>query len=389
MPEKRLSCAEIVSAEHCKQPFGLFSKCMALIRNGFAVVASAAADKYNKDIGMKLLEFKLLKSKRLRFAAAFSVTVMTLSMSFAFADASFAQDGSQQVPQFGQQPGFNLPDPVKRMLVGPAAQPGQAPVVVPPISFVDVNSGRFGKLEIDLEDAQFLDGAAKHLHLTARDMDLTEGLLKSLDVNVEGGNIQDFIFDKLTLTTQGSMRFDTGVLFNQKILQFVEPTQAEVTAEISQESLNKFINAPSTLDRLSASVAKKSDAIASFLAGAKIGLTVSNGQLVLAKGNRVNLKFDAKVGVGDMAVPIPVEVQSQLELKDGWVHVVDSKLLTSGHEISPAVSQWLVKNINGLSNWGVLSDDIKFRFTDLKVKPGKGFLLKGTAQVNRLRFGRQ
>lgn len=295
-----------------------------------------------------------------------------------------------QEPGQPTQGGVNLPDPVRRMLNGQQLPGGQAPVVVPPISFVDVNSGKFGKLEIDLEAAQFLDGAVDHMHLIARDMDVREGVLKSLDVTAEGAHIGDFIVDKFTMTTQGSMRFDTGVLFNQKILQFVEPTQADVTAEISQESLNRFLNSPGTLDRLGANVAKRAGQFANLLGSVgNIGVTVSNGSIVLGKNNNVSVKVDTRVGVGEMAVPIPVEVQSQLALVDGWVQVTDSKLLTSGQEISPAISKMLVNKINGLSHFGALSDDMKFKFTELKVKPGKGFLVKGTAQVNRLRFGRQ
>jgi len=328
-----------------------------------------------------------LAAKRSGFVFALTALSIAVGITGFPSLGALAQDQpANQQPQ-----GINIPEPVKRMLNGQAIPQGQGPVVVPPISFVDVNSGKFGKLEIDLEDAQFLDGAADHLHLTARNMDLREGILKSLDVNIEGGHIQDFIVDKFTMTTQGAMRFDSGVLLNQKVLQFVEPTTADVTAEISQESLNKFLNAPSTLDRLSASVGKKAGALASLFGGnaPSIGLSVSKGQVVLAKGNRVNVAIDGRVGVGEMGVPVQVEVQSQLALSDGWVQVTDSKLLSSGQEISPAVSKWLVNKINGLSNWGAMSDDLKFRFTDLKVKPGKGFLLKGTAQVNRLRFGRQ
>src|SRR5580700_4451019 len=66
------------------------------------------------------------------------------------------------------------------------------PMVVPPISFVDVNSGRFGKLEIDLENGQFLDTAVDKLHLVARDFDVQPGTLKSLNINLTGGHIHDF-----------------------------------------------------------------------------------------------------------------------------------------------------------------------------------------------------
>lgn len=333
---------------------------------------------------MKLNRNGSLFSRRSTSSVAMfaALTAIAAIGTVSFAGASLAQGQTQQ-------PALNLPDPVQRMLNGQPPVQGQAPVVVPPITFVDVNSGKFGKLEIDLEDAQFLDGAADRLHLIARDLDVREGVLKSLDINVTGGHLRDFIVDHFTLTTQGPMRFDSGVLINQKVLQFVEPTVADVTADISQESLNKFINAPSTMDRLSAQVGKRAGALASIFGGKAPGLTVSNGQLLLAKGNHVNLKFDAKVGIGEVGVPMPVEIDSVLALQDGWVQVTDSKLLTSGQEISPAISQWLVKKVNELSQFGALSDDIHFRFTELKMKPGKGFFLKGTAEVNRLRFGRQ
>ncbi|MBX9669750.1 MAG: hypothetical protein K2X93_19155 [Candidatus Obscuribacterales bacterium] len=343
---------------------------------------------------MKTLRRLSMLRRRTAFIASMTATVAAGFFSLPHASAQQARPEFQQpvYQQQNQQPGFNVPEPVQRLMNGQGQPPGgaQAPMVAPPISFVDVNSGKFGKLEIDLEAAQFLDASVDNLHLIARNMDLREGLLNSLDIAVTGGHMQDFIFDKLTLTTQGSMRFDAGVLFNQKILQFTQPTQADVTCEISQESLNKFVNAPDTLDRLSATAVKKAGMLAGLFGGnaPSIGVTVSNGQVVLGKSNRVNIKFDAKVGVGEMAVPMPIEVQSVLGLSNGWVEATDTKLMTAGQEISPAISQWLVKKVNGLSSWGTKSDDIHFQFTDIKVKPGKGFVLRGTAQVNRLRFAR-
>ncbi len=344
---------------------------------------------------MKTLRRRSMLRRRTAVIASLIATVAAGILAMPYAHAQQAQNEYQQpmYQQPQQQPGVNMPEPMQRLFNGQGQPPSgaQAPMVAPPISFIDINSGRFGKLEIDLEAGQFLDASVDNLHMIARDLDLKDGVLKSLDISVSGGHMQDFIFDKLTLTTQGSMRFDAGVLFNQKILQFTQPTQADVTCEISQESLNKFINAPATLDRLSATAVKKAGMLAGLFGGnaPAIGVTVSNGQVVLGKSNRVNLKFDAKVGVGEMAVPMPIEVQSVLGLSNGWVEATETKLMTSGQEISPAISQWLVKKVNSLSSWGTKSDDIHFQFTDLKVKPGKGFFLKGTAQVNRLRFARQ
>lgn len=263
-------------------------------------------------------------------------------------------------------------------------------IAAPPVSFVDINSGRFGKLEIDMQDGQFLAGAADNLHLIARNMDLNVGELKSLDIEVKGAHLQDFIVDKMTFTTQGALNFDTGLLFNQKMLQFNSPAQAQVTAVISQESLNKFLKAPTTLERLSITATKKGGLLANLLgsAGGGFGLTISNAGIVLGKANHVNINAEGKVGVAQLAVPLAAELESQLFLKDGWVQVGDTRLKTAGQEISPQLSEILVKKINNLSNLGRRSDDIHFAFTDLKVTPGRGLVVSGTAQISRLRFGR-
>lgn len=280
-----------------------------------------------------------------------------------------------------------------------AAAPGVLPqmlpmtnsaIAAPPLSFVDINSGRFGKLNIDLQDGQFLSGAADNLHLVARNMDLNVGELKSLDIEVKGAHFQDFIVDKLTLNTQGALNFDTGMLLNQKMLQFSSPATAQVTAIISQDSLNKFLKAPTTLDRLSYNVTKKGGMLASLLgsAGGNFGLSITNANIVLGRANKVNLSADGKVGMAQLAVPVSAQLESQLSLIDGWVQLGDTRLMTAGQEISPQLSEILVKKINGLSNLGTRSDDIHFSFTDLKVVPGRQLIVSGTAQVNRLRFGR-
>ncbi len=299
------------------------------------------------------------------------------------------EQDTQTAPQAGLS-NTALPNPLTNMLQGGMSgmAPQQGPIVVPPLTFVDVNTGRFGKLELDIEDGQFGDGACDNLHLVARKLDLREGVLQSLDIAFTNGHLQDFIIDKLTLVTSGSMRFDTGVLFNQKMFQFTEPVAAEVTAEISQESLNKFLNAPSTLDRLSMTAkSKATNLVAGLLGGKSFGVNLSDAKLALGRGNSVNLTMASKIGVGDMAMAIPLEMNSKLVLDDGWVQLRDTQLKTAGQEISPQISKMIVNRVNALAKWGTKSDDIHFRFTELKMKPNKGFSLRGTAEVNRLRFG--
>jgi hypothetical protein len=268
-------------------------------------------------------------------------------------------------------------------------RPGQEPVVVPPITFVDVNSGRFGKLEIDLEDGQFLDAAVDKLHMVARNLDVRDGLLKSLAIDVKGGHLHDFIFDSLSLNTQSDMHFDTGIFLNHRMLQFSQPAQAEVTATISQDSLNQYLNSPVTLQHISVTAGRRANAIAGMLgmANVNIGLTVSKAGIILGKSNKVALTFISSIGMGQMGVPIEGEIDGKLSLKDGWLDISDTHILTGGQELPPQISETLIKRINDTLLGAQKSNDIHFTFTELKVVSGKQILLKGTAQVSRLRFG--
>lgn len=270
---------------------------------------------------------------------------------------------------------------------------GQSPLVGPPISFVDIGSGRFGKLEIDLQDGQFMDGAVERLHLTARNMDLPKGTLAALDIDVKGGRLEDFTCDQLMFSTVGPSTFDTGSLLNRRMLQFSQPVQATVTAVVSQASLNRFLNSPTTLQRLSVNAVQGGDFLGSLLGQlgqtASLGLTFNRGNLALQPGNRMLIAMQAKAGVGELAATIPVELATSLVLKEGWVNLADTHLTSSGNEISPELSNMVLTRINALSGLATSSQDIRFAFTELNVLPGDKIVLKGIAQILRLRFGRE
>jgi hypothetical protein len=268
-------------------------------------------------------------------------------------------------------------------------QPGQKPIVVPPIAFVDVNSGRFGKLEINMDDGQFLDTAVDRLHLVARNLDVQEGVLKSLEIEVKGGHIHDFTFDQLSMNTATSMNFDSGALINHRVLQFTQPIQTEVTATVSQESLNRFLNSPRTLDKLSVKANGRAAAIASMVGinAGTLGLSVSKASLTIEKHNKIDIKFESNLGMGQMGIPINGEITGSLNLQDGSINVSDTHIFTNGEELPEQLSSLLVKKIDTVANSLQKSDDIHFNFKELKVLAGKRIQLRGLAQVNRLRFG--
>lgn len=339
-------------------------------------------------------KFAADNKNKLGYLALSLFAALSLNIQPALAQNSDEKLPPAPLPQQGVDPAQAIKDALGKagvnQAVGQPALNGQGPILAPPISFVDINSGRFGKLDIDMEDGQFLDGAAKQLHLTAKNLDLNEGILKSLDITINGGTFQDFTIDQLTLSTAGDLNFDTGIFLNHKTLRFTTPAQAQVMAIISQDGLNRFINSPRTLERLSYSATKSGGMLANLLGsmGGNIGFSLTQGDIKLTKGNSVNMNLVTRVGLGQVGVPIPVSLKAKLGLKDGWLEMQDTEVSTNGQTLSPEIAKLIVNKVNGLSNWGKRSDDIQFSFTDLKVVPGKQFILKGTAEVKQLRFSR-
>jgi hypothetical protein len=271
-----------------------------------------------------------------------------------------------------------------------APQSANGPILVTPSSLIDLSSAKFGKLSIDIQGGQFRGTAIDRATLRATELNIGQGSLKGLDVNVFGGRFDQFIFDELVLNTAGDMHFDPNQLLQNKVLQFTVPVQASVSASVSQDSLNKFLADPRTLEKLSVTASKRLGAIASFFGApnTNIGVTLNEAQVNLSKGNKIVISIKANVGMAGVAVPISFDIDAVLGIKDGWVNVSEAHLTTNGQEISPQLSELLVSKINNMASWGHRSDDIQFDFSDIKVVPNRLFSVSGTALVKRLRMSR-
>ncbi len=193
----------------------------------------------------------------------------------------------------------------------------------------------------------------------------------------------------MSINTQGDLKFNPGIFLNHNLLQFTEPATAIVTATISEKSLNSFLNSPVTLNRLSVKAGGKAAALASLIGvnPANLGLNISQAELEIKKGDAIFIDFQSSIGMGQIGLPINAQIQGKLGLNDGLLNVSDLHLLNSGQEISADLSNLLLKKIANVFQSAQNSADIRFRFTDLKVAPHKHIQLKGTAEINRLRFG--
>ncbi len=290
--------------------------------------------------------------------------------------------GSTEIQDAHMNPAEQLPgEPA-------ASNNGNAPIVVPPLTFVDINSGSFGKLEIDLQEASFQASRVENLHLVARNMDIKSGTLDSLTVTVEGGHLRDFIFDRLALDTKSPLNFETGSFLNKRMLEFLKPAQAQVSVVISQQSLNSFLQAQATRERLSCATTRRIPLLSTLCRqDIRAGLQVTGASLALSEDSHMQLALDCRLGIGLASLTLPVSLQTRLGLENGWVHLSETRLITAGQEIAPDLSATIVERVNNLTNWGQGSSDIQFQFTDLKVIPGEQLQLTGTASVSRLRFG--
>jgi hypothetical protein len=265
----------------------------------------------------------------------------------------------------------------------------EPPVVVAPSSLIDLTTAKFGRLDIQLKDASFLDAQVRDLRLTAENMDMTKGTLDSLSIQVDQGSFQEFTIDSLRLWTHGALNFDSNKLLNDKVLQFREPASAHARVAVSQDSLNKFLNAPFVLARLSGA-AKKRVPILSTLAmhDVNFGFSFLKGDVKLQPENVVRLTMDSKLGMGKVGMPVTLSAETKVNLNEGWVNLSETRLVTGGQAVPKDMAEKIVNRINSLSKWGTSSDDIQFQFTDLNVVPNDRLELEGTAVITRLRFAR-
>ncbi len=308
----------------------------------------------------------------------------------------------QQMPVQNQYPG-QMPDSRLQQVPAPNQQvpaqdqnqlqtnnaAAQAPAsgLQVPDRLIDLNSCKCSSLTFDIDSGQFMNANVNKLQVALLNLDTYQGLLGSLELILNGGQFESFFLDQLRMKTESVLSFSTESLLNKRSFDFRNPAIANVSAVISQNSLNRFISSPSTLQLLSNGAQNKLPSLLGELVGAALQLRVQQASLRLLPENRVQIDALANAAVLGSQNTIPVSILAKLALQDGWVSLTDTQILTAGQPIPQELSAALVKRVNGLAQWGNKNDDIQFRFTRLTVVPGDRFELSGQARIKRLRFG--
>lgn len=291
----------------------------------------------------------------------------------------------QYVPQ--QMQGQAYPMQAIPQFAAPNMVPGGAARPVAPNGFVDLNSGRFGRLDLNIANGRFQDSSVDNLRVSASELDMSRGQLGGLDVQVTGGHFREFTIDQLRIASSGALMFSTEAFLNNRVLEFTQPINANVAVVFTQNSLNQFLSSPASLQMLSSGATNHLGGFLSQIVGSALQVKFQSAAVKLMPEDRIQTDVNVLVNLMNVETAVPLSLSTRLLLQDGWISMADTSILTSGQALPPEMSSMIVQRLNKLADWGKNNPDLRFSFNQLKVYPGDRFELGGTAFIKRLRFG--
>ena len=291
----------------------------------------------------------------------------------------FTQQGAQQ---FQQQPYGQYQQQGQQ-----AAAPNMVPAQAGGNGFINLNTGRFGKLDFNILGGRFQDSSVDNLRVVASDLDMARGQLGGLDVQVSGGHFKDFTIDQLRIVSSGALMFSPGAFLNNRVLDFTQPISANVAVVFTQKSLNQFLSSPESLQMLSSGATNHLGGFLSQIVGSALQVKFQSAAVQLMPENRIQTDVNVLVNLMSVETAVPLSLSTRLLLQDGWISMADTSILTSGKELPPEMASMIVTRLNKIADWGKNNPDLRFSFNQLKVYPGDRLELGGTAFIKRLRFG--
>lgn len=293
----------------------------------------------------------------------------------------------QYVPQ--QMPGQVYPvQQAAPQFAAPNMVPGGAVArPVAPNGFVDLNTGRFGRLDFNIANGRFQDSSVDNLRVVASELDMARGQLGGIDVQVTGGHFREFTIDQLRIASSGALMFSTEAFLNSRVLEFTQPINANVAVVFTQKSLNQFLSSPASLQMLSSGATNHLGGFLSQIVGSALQVKFQSAAVKLMPEDRIQTDVNVLVNLMNVETAVPLSLSTRLLLQDGWISMADTSILTSGQALPPEMSSMIVQRLNKLADWGKNNPDLRFSFNQLKVYPGDRFELGGTAFIKRLRFG--
>ena len=246
---------------------------------------------------------------------------------------------------------------------------GKAKVMDLPVSSAD-------KLQIVMTNARFDRESVGQLNLSLNGLNLRDGMLQGMSAKVSNGQFEN-IPVKLLEITSGAFSFDTMTFLNQRKFLLDSPVQGNVTLEVTEKDLNKFLKNPETIERLEKAIAKRTGNIRL--------VRLTQPELELRGKNDLRMKLTLSLGE---AVASQMVADGHLALKDGNP-VFSLKQVSSANMPLPVdVAHLIEKEMNKLLNLKKLGKgDVTINANTLDVTK-KLITVKGTATLNKLSFGK-
>lgn len=243
------------------------------------------------------------------------------------------------------------------------------------VVLIDLPASSAESIRLDIKQARLAAQSVGRLILDAQGIDFKKGALTSLGAEVQDGNFDNILVDKLTLNTT-AFSFDTLELLNHRRFVLDHAINAAVSMKISEQSLNKFVSNPKTIEKIQKAVSKKT--------GGMNLISFSNPSLKLMGGNRVKLTLNSTLG---NAVVAPMELNGNLAVKSGKLSFENLQLKSNGTQLPVDISDVFEKKLNEMIDLEKLGkNNFVIQAEKLSVT-GKMLEISGNAALTRLDFG--
>lgn len=255
------------------------------------------------------------------------------------------------------------------------AQSNLPPINSSGVVVIDLPASTAESIRLDIKQGRFASQSVGRLVLDAQGIDFKKGSLNSLGAEVSDGNFDNVLVDSLKMNTQ-AFSFDTLELLNHRRFVLDHPVNASVALKISEESFNRIVASPKTLEKLEKAVAKKTGNISL--------IQFSNPSIKFMDRNRV--KFSVNSSLAN-AVGAPMEFTGKLGVEKGKLSFNGLKMTSNGVQLPVDVSDIVQKKLNELIDLEKLGkSNFVIRAQDLSLNKGM-MEVRGMASLNRLEFG--
>jgi len=252
-----------------------------------------------------------------------------------------------------------------------------APIQAGGVAVLDLPDSSAESVSLTIQKGRFSDYAVGQLSLNGHGIDFRNGTLQQLQADVKAAELDSLLVDRLQMTAP-AFSFNTMELLNNHTFVLAQPVNAQVSLQLSEAGLNRFVSDPKTIAKIEKSIQRQTG-------GVKL-ITLSNPSLNLLGGNQVRLNVTGTVAQG---LAVPLEMVGALQLDQGQLSLKHLKLTSGGNDLQLPVdiADSFEKKINEMIDLKRLGKNTFVMTADKLKVTGKTVQVEGHALLTRLQFG--